>query len=74
MEPPQTETVEIVLNGETRRVPGGGSLSDLMRFLQVDPGRVAIELDRNIIHKAGWSETPVKAGARLEIVQFVGGG
>ena len=39
-----------------------------------DPARLAVELDRAIVKKTEWPATPVSAGARLEIVQFVGGG
>jgi thiamine biosynthesis protein ThiS len=70
----QTEQIEIVVNGEGRRVPGGLNVSDLLGWLEVVPDRVAVELDRRIVRKADWPETPVSAGAELEIVQFVGGG
>jgi sulfur carrier protein len=70
----QTKTIEIVVNGEGRNVPGGLNISDLLLFLEVVPGRVAVELDRHIVRKAEWPVTAVSAGAQLEIVQFVGGG
>jgi thiamine biosynthesis protein ThiS len=70
----QTETIEIVVNGEGRNVPGGLNIGDLLLFLEVVPGRVAVELNRRIVRKADWPVTSVSAGAELEIVQFVGGG
>jgi sulfur carrier protein len=36
--------------------------------------RVAIELNREIVHKEQWPQTRLKEGDRLEIVHFVGGG
>jgi thiamine biosynthesis protein ThiS len=42
--------------------------------LQLDPGRVAVELDRRVIEQPLWAETVLRPGAQLEIVQFVGGG
>jgi thiamine biosynthesis protein ThiS len=33
-----------------------------------------VELDRRIVKPHDWASTPVATGARLEIVQFVGGG
>lgn len=69
-----TTTIEIVVNGEPRAVPAGQRLPELLRHLDIDPSRVAIELNHRIIRKNDWAETPVEAGARLEIVQFVGGG
>lgn len=67
-------TIQIVVNGEPREVPAGQRLPDLLRHLAVDPSRVAVELNRRIVRKNDWAETLVEDGARLEIVQFVGGG
>jgi len=74
MKTPETETIEIVLNGEARRVPQGFRLDGLLRFLEIDPARVAIELDRAIVRKQDWAATAVKDGAQIEVVWFVGGG
>ncbi len=74
MKIPETETIEIVLNGEARRVPQGFQLDGLLRFLEIDPVRVAVELDRAIVRKQDWNATAVKDGARIEVVWFVGGG
>jgi thiamine biosynthesis protein ThiS len=38
------------------------------------PDRVAIELNREIVPRDQWPQTPLHEGDRLEIVQFVGGG
>ena len=37
-------------------------------------GRVAVELNREIVPRASYDETIVRAGDRLEIINFVGGG
>lgn len=70
----QTELIDIVVNGESRRVPGGLNVMELLGWLDVVGDRVAVELDRRIVRKADWPGTAVAAGAQLEIVQFVGGG
>ncbi len=36
--------------------------------------RVAVELNREIVPRARWAETPLHDGDQLEIVHFVGGG
>ena len=74
MKAPETETIEIVLNGEARRVPQGFQLDGLIRFLEIDPARVAVELDRAIVRKQDWAATTVRDGAQIEVVWFVGGG
>jgi len=66
--------IEIMVNGEARRTSPGQTLLDLLRQMDLDPERVAIELDRRIVKKPAWDTTVLEAGARLEIVQFVGGG
>ena len=67
-------SIEIIVNGDAKGVPQGVTVTQLLRQLELDPARVAVELDRRIVHKAQWDETVLAAGARLEIVQFVGGG
>jgi thiamine biosynthesis protein ThiS len=66
--------IEIVVNGDTQHIPKGQTVLDLLRRLEIDPARVAIELDRKILRQPHWSDTVLAPGARLEIVQFVGGG
>ena len=66
--------VEIVVNGEPQTVGEGESLLVLLQRLELDPARVAVELDRRIVKAPHWKETVLRAGARVEIVQFVGGG
>lgn len=66
--------MKIVLNGETREVPDRGSLLDLLVYLGIDPSRVAVEMNRGIVGKTGWGTTEVPPDARIEVVQFVGGG
>ncbi len=66
--------IDIVVNGEPRTIPPGRSILDLLRDLQLDPARVAVELDRRIVKQPKWGEITLEPGARVEIVQFVGGG
>ena len=74
MESAETKTIEIVLNGEPRRVPQGLFLEGLLVQLAIDPSRVAVERNLAISRKADWTSTRVEPGDRLEIVWFVGGG
>jgi len=70
----ETKQIEIVVNGQVRLAPEGYTLKELLRWLEVDSSRVAVELNRSIVQRQLWDETTVGAGATLEIVQFVGGG
>ncbi len=67
-------TPTITVNGENRAMSAGATVTDLLRELGLDPGRVAIERNLEILPRPKWAETHVEAGDRYEIVQFVGGG
>lgn len=69
-----TETIEIVLNGECRRIPGGLNVRQVLGILDIPADRVAIEMNRQIVRQRDWDATEVPAGAQLEVVMFVGGG
>ena len=66
--------IEIVLNGEPRSTREGETVLGLLAELQIDPERVAIELDRRILKRPLWVDTALRPGVEIEIVQFVGGG
>lgn len=63
----------ILLNGESRET-GAGTVSELVRELNLDPARIALEKNGEIVRKAFYGETPVNNGDKIEIVHFVGGG
>jgi thiamine biosynthesis protein ThiS len=66
--------MEIVINGHPRQVPEGQTVLDLLASLELDPARLALELDGRILKPSHWGKTVLHPGARLEIVHFVGGG
>ena len=70
----ETNAIQVVVNGQTRRVPRGLDVAQLLKVLEIDPSRVAVELNRSIVPKPAWTATPVEEGAEVEIVWFVGGG
>ena len=74
MEPTETGTIEVVVNGQPRRVPEGLNVTGLLGSLGIDPSRVAVELNREIVRKPEWETTMVSEGAKVEVVWFVGGG
>ena len=66
--------IEIRVNGEPQNAPEGQTILGLLGQLELDPARVAVELDRRIIKQPEWPATVLRPGAQVEIVQFVGGG
>jgi len=65
--------MNLIINGETRAVTAE-SLSALVEQLGMKADRVAIELNREIVPRDQWPQTPLKDGDQLEVVHFVGGG
>ncbi len=65
---------EISVNGEPKQIPFGLSVEGLLAHLGVSADRVAVELNRAIVRKRDWAGTQIPASAKVEIVEFVGGG
>ena len=68
--------MNLQINGEEKRfdLPEPATLAALIENLGMKSDRVAIELNRDIVPRDRWSDTVLKEGDSLEIVQFVGGG
>jgi sulfur carrier protein len=47
---------------------------ELLKKLQIDPGRVIVEINLSIVRKSEYSTFRLNDGDRVEIVNFVGGG
>ena len=67
-------TVTIRVNGEHRRVRGGMSVADLALELGLNPAKVAVERNLEIVSRSTLGEVEVEDGDDFEIVTFVGGG
>lgn len=68
------ETVSIRVNGEHRRVPAGISIAALALELGLEPVRVAVERNLEIVPRSTLADVIVEDGDDYEIVTFVGGG
>lgn len=66
--------MKIKVNGDSRDVPAGLSVADLLARLEMNAGRVAVERNLDVLQRASWAETKVAEGDSYEIVQLVGGG
>lgn len=70
----ETQTHSIKVNGEHRRVAAGTSISALVGELGLDPVRVAVERNLEIVPRSTLGQVLVEDGDDYEIVHFVGGG
>ena len=66
--------LEILVNGEPRRVPGPATAADLLRHLGIDARTVVVELNRQIVRRPRLGDTTLANGDAVELVHFVGGG
>ena len=66
--------MKVRVNGEEREIADGLNVARLLEELQIRPGRVVVELNRNIVSRETHASTQLKEGDTLEIVHFVGGG
>jgi thiamine biosynthesis protein ThiS len=66
--------IAIQVNGEERRVPHGSTIADLLRALELVPGMVVVERNREIVDRSRYVQVEVEPGDVLELVHFVGGG
>ncbi len=68
-------TLEIVVNGAVRHLtPAPETVADLVRALNLEGKRIAVERNGEIVSKSRYDATPVGPSDRLEIVAAVGGG
>ena len=72
--PPMSESIQVVINGETRTVVQGTTVAALIGELGLGDRRVAVERNREVVPRAEHATTVLLAGDRLELVTFVGGG
>ena len=66
--------MNLILNGEERAFPNAIRLADLVSILGLDPRKVAVERNLEIVPRSAYQSTPVMDGDRIEIVHFIGGG
>jgi len=66
--------ISVTVNGKPHQVPQGTTVSGLLGQLGVDPGRVAVERNLDVVPKRLYDEAVLAEGDTLEVVTFVGGG
>jgi sulfur carrier protein len=66
--------MRIVLNGDSVETADGCTVEALLLQLGISRERVAVELNTDIVPKAGYEQQLLSDGDKIEIVHFVGGG
>ena len=68
------DTASITVNGEHRRVPKGMTIAELALDLGLEPAKVAVERNLEIVPRSTLGKVKIEDGDDFEIVTFVGGG
>lgn len=69
-----SDTLSVRINGEPRRVIAGSTIAALVAEIGLDPVRVAVERNLEIVPRSTLATVTVEDGDAFEIVHFVGGG
>ncbi len=67
-------TIEILVNGESRKVPEGCTVGRLLGLLELGARRVAVAVNREVVPRSRRDAVRLRAGDRVEILEAVGGG
>ena len=67
-------SLSVRINGEHRRVAGGTTIAEMVNLLGLDPLRVAVERNLELVPRGTLGQVCVEDGDDYEIVHFVGGG
>jgi thiamine biosynthesis protein ThiS len=70
----QENRLSLKVNGDQRTVAAGSSIAAMLEAMGLDPAKVAVERNMEIVPRSTLSEVAVNDGDVFEIVHFVGGG
>lgn len=66
--------MQITFNGDSREITPPVTIAQLLQELQLDPRRVAVELNRDLIPRENHQDVSLAEGDTMEVVTLVGGG
>lgn len=66
--------MQVTINGQPNSIESGFTVARLLDQLELQPVRVAVELNEDIVTRKTFGQTELHEGDRIEIVTFVGGG
>ena len=66
--------MRLLINGEERTLSGVADIAGLVAALGLNPRKVAVERNLEIVPRSVYAMTALTEGDRIEIVNFVGGG
>lgn len=67
-------TMNVTINGEAKHLNSAMTLNEMLAFLGLDPKKIAVERNLEIVPRSTYASVQVKDGDKYEIVHFIGGG
>lgn len=66
--------MELTVNGKKIEVTDGATIAALLEELQINPLRVAVQLNQQITKRELYESVALQAGDTVEIITFMAGG
>ena len=66
--------MHVTVNGEPHDLPAPITVAELLGRFGIAAGRVAVEVNEDVVPRGTYEARHLAAGDRVEIVHFVGGG
>lgn len=66
--------IGLTINGEAKETTEGATLAELLEQLEVNPQRIAVEVNAQLVPRENHHQCRLSAGDQIEIVTLVGGG
>ncbi len=66
--------MDIFLNGEMQKIEEGFNITDLIKKLDLENKRLAVEVNLDIVPRSQFDSYVLSAGDKVEIVRAIGGG
>ena len=66
--------MDIFLNGEMQKIDDGINITNLIKELDLENKRLAVEVNLDIVPRSQFDSYVLSAGDKVEIVRAIGGG
>ncbi|MBL7564731.1 sulfur carrier protein ThiS [Staphylococcus saccharolyticus] len=66
--------MKCIINGDSFTFEREQSIQDVLLSLDLDPKRVIVEMNKELIKQDNYTEHTVREDDRLELLEIVGGG
>jgi sulfur carrier protein len=66
--------VKAIVNGESREIPDGSTLGDLLRSYGISPDGTAVAVNESVVGRGGYDRVGLQENDRIEIIKAVAGG